>query len=944
MRYFLLFFLMVALIIPMGDISAKKVYLTQKAPVVEKEPLLQEDPSAFPTSTRGLLSAPPQTNSILIDSARNGYGYSSSGPKSVDWTIDLFGNEWFGVCYRKFVPGDPATGIIGVAELDATAGFSYSNFTFWDYINNVPGTTIGGRFPSFLAAPEGPVPVWNQYDVAGTPTQSRAMLSFDIFGWGPFAGGFIPPVNWAQNSNPAIIHSLWLGCTDLYKDPTGLYHIGGVWEIDLNSGDYTFIHGTSTDLQTWTFESASLDWPATLLQCNVPRFAWGSNGFGAWMSTGYLIAGGDTDYKVMLCTTDDYGVTWSPISRYEFSDLGIPETITAADSIYIPDPNNPNQFILYTGPAEVGITYDFDLIILPNNDIHIGCTISWGPPVPNQPGFYYPNRLHMGLYDIKSTDQGASWTNSRIWWPAGLLIGDSTGNYVTTNEIDLGYDPQGNIYAAWRDRDRWNPVPTPYPHFNTNLTSYFVCDIWSSMSRDGGATWSEMPFRVTNDQQNSSYGVRLATRTNWYPNDGGKTYVVYQIADLTRPLPPPVEIMADHVQWYYMGEAKGFLPPNHSVYNMNIISGWNLIGLPLEVTDMRYQTLFPNALAGTLFGWNGSYELRNKIELGEAYWLRFPAAEVQPVSGVPVMGFTLELIAGWNMIAGPSGNVALSDIQDPGGIIVPGTLFGFDGSYYTADTVKKGQGYWLRTTSPGLITLSLESTGFPSLAKNIQPAIDLSREATLEFRDASGASQKLYFDVTLDDPATKIQYSLPPLPPQGAFDVRFAGDYRISEGDEATILLQSSHYPVTISASNLPLEKGYRYEITEIIGSKVGRTLQIGEGEEIQISNPQVTALRLSRTETVPVSFTLEQNYPNPFNPTTEIKYSIPSETNVELVIYNSLGQKVKTLVSARQDAGYHQVVWDGLNDAGTPVASGIYYYRIKAGKHQAIKKMTLLK
>ncbi|RKY67773.1 MAG: hypothetical protein DRQ24_12450, partial [Candidatus Latescibacterota bacterium] len=67
-------------------------------------------------------------------------------------------------------------------------------------------------------------------------------------------------------------------------------------------------------------------------------------------------------------------------------------------------------------------------------------------------------------------------------------------------------------------------------------------------------------------------------------------------------------------------------------------------------------------------------------------------------------------------------------------------------------------------------------------------------------------------------------------------------------------------------------------------------------------------------------------------------------DAKVELSIYNALGQKVKTLVSGIQSAGAHKVVWDGTNQAGVKVASGVYYYRITSGDFHAIRKMMLLK
>jgi len=94
----------------------------------------------------------------------------------------------------------------------------------------------------------------------------------------------------------------------------------------------------------------------------------------------------------------------------------------------------------------------------------------------------------------------------------------------------------------------------------------------------------------------------------------------------------------------------------------------------------------------------------------------------------------------------------------------------------------------------------------------------------------------------------------------------------------------------------------------------------------------------------VPTAFALDQNYPNPFNPTTTIRYAIPSNANVNLVIYNIQGQKIRTLVSSEQKAGYYQVVWDGRNEMGQTVSSGLYLYRVQAGSFVATQKMLMLK
>ena len=103
-------------------------------------------------------------------------------------------------------------------------------------------------------------------------------------------------------------------------------------------------------------------------------------------------------------------------------------------------------------------------------------------------------------------------------------------------------------------------------------------------------------------------------------------------------------------------------------------------------------------------------------------------------------------------------------------------------------------------------------------------------------------------------------------------------------------------------------------------------------------------AVGIEDDQILPVQFTLEQNYPNPFNPSTTLKYALPTNADVRLEIYNVLGQLVKVLVDADQTAGFKTAIWDGTNQYGEKVASGIYIYRIKAAEFVQSKKMILMK
>ncbi|MCP4634251.1 MAG: T9SS type A sorting domain-containing protein, partial [candidate division Zixibacteria bacterium] len=96
--------------------------------------------------------------------------------------------------------------------------------------------------------------------------------------------------------------------------------------------------------------------------------------------------------------------------------------------------------------------------------------------------------------------------------------------------------------------------------------------------------------------------------------------------------------------------------------------------------------------------------------------------------------------------------------------------------------------------------------------------------------------------------------------------------------------------------------------------------------------------------ENIPKVYFLSQSYPNPFNPMATIPYGLPKASQVKLVVYDITGRFVKTLVDDYQSAGYKYVIWDGTNESGDNVATGIYFYNLHAGEFQKLKKMTLLK
>lgn len=107
---------------------------------------------------------------------------------------------------------------------------------------------------------------------------------------------------------------------------------------------------------------------------------------------------------------------------------------------------------------------------------------------------------------------------------------------------------------------------------------------------------------------------------------------------------------------------------------------------------------------------------------------------------------------------------------------------------------------------------------------------------------------------------------------------------------------------------------------------------------------PNATGVASEESQ-LPTAFELSQNYPNPFNPSTKIKYALPKNADVKIVVYNAYGQRVRTLVDqAKQNAGYHEIVWNGTNDAGHAVATGMYFYKLTTKDFVRTLKMMFVK
>ncbi len=362
-------------------------------------------------------------------------------------------------------------------------------------------------------------------------------------------------------------------------------------------------------------------------------------------------------------------------------------------------------------------------------------------------------------------------------------------------------------------------------------------------------------------------------------------------------------------------------------------TGWNLVGLPVETDDPSYEILFPNAYSGTLYLFDAGYVETDQLENGTGYWLRFQEGGTVEFTGGLFDEISVPIVEGWNIVSGPSEDASISD---PGGLVFDGTVYGFNGSYFNADVIDPGKGYWLRSSGDGTITLS-SGLGRVRGSGSIRDQY-ISQSSKIRFSNADGNAIELYEGSNLSE-ENILMFSLPPVPPTGGFDVRFAGDTKYCSEDECRIEVMNDGQPLVVE---LILKDSESWEIVPVIASEMKWSEAIYLTDETPFTlTPNVGQwiLRKSTSIQTPTGFSLFPAHPNPFNPVTTIQFSVPELSDIDVSIYNIQGQRVEILVDKKLSPGNHIVQWNAIDKS-----SGMYFIRLAGSGKSEIQKVVLMK
>ncbi len=369
---------------------------------------------------------------------------------------------------------------------------------------------------------------------------------------------------------------------------------------------------------------------------------------------------------------------------------------------------------------------------------------------------------------------------------------------------------------------------------------------------------------------------------------------------------------------------------------VDIVDGWNMVSVPGinphgQDVNNWWQGRDPYV---SVYKMQVGYIPVSTASPGEGYLMKhignrtYNTGDEWPEEGIQIVPHEPILVsAGWNLIGGYENLIATNNLTTTPFGLISGPIYTYAGTYKTATHLEPGRSYLVYLTGAGQIN-------FPHiLSKGNGKVIEYFKAhwGIISFTDNTGKHFSLYL---VDDETDLNLYVLPPVPLEGMFDIRFSSNRIVENIDNGTqtVNLSGISYPVKVRVENTSIS------LLDESGKNINADLN--PGDEITITKESIDKLFILSGESVtPKKYSLEQNYPNPFNPSTKIKYVVSTESNVNISLYNVLGELISTLVNEEMTPGYYEYELNGSN-----LASGVYIYRLVAGDFIQSKKMVLLR
>lgn len=324
------------------------------------------------------------------------------------------------------------------------------------------------------------------------------------------------------------------------------------------------------------------------------------------------------------------------------------------------------------------------------------------------------------------------------------LYKDSVGSGVIVDSVGAGYSlvvtglPPGVYAAAEADSAPWSHIsmvldgaaqgPTALASTVFSVGSAeartvdFINTIPNMIISDG---FTFLPETLTVDSGttvrfvlDSIHTARRVDSLAWAANDttpnggfdlpaGGGAVTMDQPGD-------NFYVCVPHASGGMKGIIRVTVDPYAGAFTDTVVDGWNLLSLPFAITDSAVQDLYPGA-ATPAYVYEAGYSARATVSNGPGYWIKFNGAQTVDLEGPLVPADTIPVAQGWNIVGSVSFPLAASAVGSVPPGLVTSSFFGYDGGYFTADTVRPGQAYWVKASAAGSIILAPGSVAGPSI-------------------------------------------------------------------------------------------------------------------------------------------------------------------------------------------------------------------------------------
>lgn len=373
-----------------------------------------------------------------------------------------------------------------------------------------------------------------------------------------------------------------------------------------------------------------------------------------------------------------------------------------------------------------------------------------------------------------------------------------------------------------------------------------------------------------------------------------------------------------------------------------IKKGWNLLSLPVNPSSAFYRNVFKKSVNIPVLFTLNQYQQEEVLRPGIGYFIKYADEDVdRTVAGSRIYrindeSFPVDLYDGWNTIGSLSRatNVeSISLIPVSTGVFptIEGDVYGYvtDRGYQAVSEIVPGLGYWMKVRGRAKLQMTLsKATGidFRAMRESV-----ISSATKLTVRDNENKSNDLYI-VENGELAARNFFELPPLPPNGLFDVRFGSNQYVDDATNPMVRLQGATFPVELTVN----DANRSYTVSNAVTGEVLGTVNAGSKSSIVINDRSATAIRFTAVDEAVAGVNV---MPNPVASNGTLEYTVTEAGNVSVVLYNAVGEEISTLVNETKLAGTYSV---DLN--ATMLAPGRYIVKLTNGANVLTSSVTVVR